>query len=905
MKRKIFKYSLWSLLTCLLWLLPVVDMLAQEKQTVKGTQISDGTVLTNTLNPLGFSILDLSSAERGFVLPRLSTEERSAIPLKDIKPGLMVFNTTIDCVEFFSATRQLWLSLCGDENEPAEVEITNAGCSGIVITGNYAEKVFLQPRANTINIQVNVSVAGSYQIEAEAFQMGTNKRNGYSFYASGVFPSAGIYNVVLKGSGTPEKGYPRNINGAPSVAGDDIRFVLNGVSSTCVASNFVNQVGLKYDFTINQSSQKIYKGNDITNREDLLTAELTNITSAGKVEVTGVLENGMKFKGSRYLTENEIVTKKASLKLVAEGKANIAMTTPMSFKSNSFVDFGKGEKETIIKHDIRVELVNIDALCNNPYYTFKVNGEWEMNKPFTNNHSIELPIRVTAPGKGIFKARTGDVVFTSDLVDLNFNAQTDNMSYVVLRPEKNTPNPKVYGQQKLIVTFESNSGRDYDISYPIEKVSKALNCPEYVVNIKGKAEVNFTGSKLYFTSHFISTSTSKNYFPPKFDVSVGVNKSRVKLVLNINITSAGEYDFTTQEINGIKFVAKGYTDKTGQQDIILDAEGKSLVDMPTQTYRLYMDGQTTALTAPVDFVYQSMKMYSIGGSGGQSWHPGGNKGASWDAGSSLVRALENFGWDGIVRIDKLEIIGLSNPQSNGSGLNNYRDMTNGTFANTLKEADLVFIGANDGSGFGKDLNSLQSLANYIKEKKGAVVYGEDGNNVNQMTTLIKLITNESVSATTKAGGSVENKSANRVVATTSEVTKLILGEAGQHFYKYGNVTLNNKLLGQGYNGRQLFTLDRLPQGFTTIAYLNNTSSNANTNVFSFVHNEYGFVGVGGAGFMGGYRSGSSSNTHPVQSTGFFTPRTTNYDGGDVYNAWFLLNLVHWSIDYAQEQKHNK
>jgi hypothetical protein len=898
MKRKIFKYSLWSLLACLLWLLPTVDMLAQQKQTVKGTQISDGTVLTNTLNPLDFSILDLSSAERGFVLPRLSTEERSAIPVKDIKPGLMVFNTTIDCVEFYSATRQLWLSLCGDENEPAEVEITNAGCTGIVITGNYAEKVFLQPRANTINIQVNVSVAGSYQIEAEAFQKGTNKRNGYSFYTSGVFPSAGIYNVVLKGSGTPEKGYPRNADGKPSVAGDEIRFVLNGVSSTCVASNFVNQVGLKYDFKIIQSSQKIYKGNDITGREDLLTAELTNITSAGKVEVTGVLENGMKFKGSRYLTENEIVTKKASLKLVAEGKADIAMTTPMSFKSNSFVDFGKGEKETIIKQDIRVELVNLDALCNNPYYTFRINGDWEMNKPFSSNHNIELPIKVTAPGKGIFKARTGDVVFTSDLVDLNFNAQTDNMVYVVLRPEKNTPNPKVYGKQKLIVTFESNSGRDYDISYPIEKVSKALDCPEYVVNIKGKAEVNFTGSKLYFTSHFISSSTQKFFFPPKFDVSVGVNKSRVKLVLNINITSAGEYDFTTQEINGIKFVAKGYTDKTGQQDIILDAEGKSLVDMPTQTYRLYMDGQTTALTAPVDFVYQSMKMYSIGNEG---WHPGGLTNG-WGGGPNLIRNKTNFGWDGIVRIDNLEILLVS-----GSGyvntdnhISDYRMAT--TFKTNLDKADIVVIGARSASGnIAKSSSQMSDLRDFVRNKKGALIYGE-GISTHMIDFMNSLGTGAG-SAINISG--TQHNQANRIVNSLSDNNKKILGENNTYFgAAYGGLPLSNKLIGGQGTGTE-FLLNGLSSGYEVIAYANGTTS-GNNNVFAFVHSSYGFVGVNSSTFMGGHYSATSagSNNYPTPSY-LGRPRNASFSGGDVYNAWFLLNLVHWSIDYAQEQKHNK
>jgi hypothetical protein len=895
-KRKIFKYRLQSLLICLLWLLPVVNIFAQQgQQTVKGTQISDGTVFTNTLNPLDFSILDLSSAERGFILPRLTTEERSAIPIGDIEPGLMVFNTTIDCVEFFSATRQLWLSLCGDENEPAEVEITNSGCQSIIISGNYAEKVFLQPRANTINLQVSVSVAGSYQIEAEAFQMGSTKSNGYSFYASGVFPSAGIYNVVLKGSGTPEKGYPRDANGLPLVAGDQIRFVLNGVKSTCMANNFVDQVGLKYDFTIKQSNQKIYKGDDITLREDLLTAELTNITSAGKVEVTALLENGIMFKGSRYLTENEIVTKKASLKLIAHGKASIAMTTPMNFKSNSFVDFGIGEKQKIVKQDVRVELVNIDGLCNNPYYGFKVNGDWEVNKPFTSNHSIELPIRVTAPGRGVFKIRTGDVVFSSNNVDLNFNTQSDNMMYVILRPETNTPSPKVIGQQKLIVTFESNSGADYDNIYPVEKVTKVLDCPEYVVNIKGKAEFNFSGSTLKFWSHFISKTNSKMYLPPKSDMSIGSNGIRSGLTLRINITTPGEYDFKTQEINGIKFVAKGIAEKTGIQDIVLKPEGKSISDMPTQTYILFMDGQATNLNAKVDFVYESMKIYSIGNEG---WHPGGLTNI-WGGGPNLIRSTANFGWDGIVRIDNLEILLVS-----GNGYVNTDNHISdnrmaATFKTNLDNADIVVIGARSALGnITKSSSQMSDLRDFVRNKKGALIYGEGISN--HMIDFMNSLGTGAGSATNVSGA--QHNQANRIVSYLSEKNKKILGESYTYFgAAYGGLPLSNKLIGGQGTGTE-FLLNGLPSSYEVLAYANGTTSGRN-NVFAFVHNNYGFVGVNSSTFMGGHNSATSSGSNNYPTASYLgRPRNASFSGGDVYNAWLLLNLMHWSIDYAQEQR---
>jgi hypothetical protein len=60
------------------------------------------------------AILDLNSASRGLLLPRLNTTQRNAII--NPKDGLFLFNTTTLCIEFWSNNQ--WNNLCANNNAP-------------------------------------------------------------------------------------------------------------------------------------------------------------------------------------------------------------------------------------------------------------------------------------------------------------------------------------------------------------------------------------------------------------------------------------------------------------------------------------------------------------------------------------------------------------------------------------------------------------------------------------------------------------------------------------------------------------------------------------------------------------------------------------------------------------------
>jgi hypothetical protein len=70
-----------------------------------------------------------------------------------------------------------------------------AACSGAVINGNYYAGTALNV-TNTVQLQVDVTVVGTYNISTTAV-------NGFKFSGSGSFSVTGIQTISLTGSGTP------------------------------------------------------------------------------------------------------------------------------------------------------------------------------------------------------------------------------------------------------------------------------------------------------------------------------------------------------------------------------------------------------------------------------------------------------------------------------------------------------------------------------------------------------------------------------------------------------------------------------------------------------------------------------------------------------------------------------
>lgn len=87
------------------------------------TTIVFSQVGIGTPDPHVSSVLDITSTDKGMLPPRLTTAQRDAIAV--LPAGLMIYNTTTNCLNFWNATQ--WVSTCGT---------TSPGNPEVVLPGN-------------------------------------------------------------------------------------------------------------------------------------------------------------------------------------------------------------------------------------------------------------------------------------------------------------------------------------------------------------------------------------------------------------------------------------------------------------------------------------------------------------------------------------------------------------------------------------------------------------------------------------------------------------------------------------------------------------------------------------------------------------------------------------------------
>lgn len=97
----------------------------------------------NTTDPDSTAILDISSGDRGILIPRMSTLQRSMITGPAL--GLQIFNTDINCLQFFNGNQ--WMNCCGTPEDP----VTQAMAGPDRMTTN-----------DTVHLQANSPGLGEY-----------------------------------------------------------------------------------------------------------------------------------------------------------------------------------------------------------------------------------------------------------------------------------------------------------------------------------------------------------------------------------------------------------------------------------------------------------------------------------------------------------------------------------------------------------------------------------------------------------------------------------------------------------------------------------------------------------------------------------------------------------------------
>lgn len=138
-----------------------------------------------TTSPNVSAALDIKSTTQGFLMPRMTELERNAI----VAPaaGLFIYNLDLNCFQFYNGTT--W-SKCLGEVPTNKLVCSSAISNGFSTVGN----PILATNSLTISVIVNA---------IDTYTFTTNVVNGYSFAASGIFPTLGLNIITLVGTGTP------------------------------------------------------------------------------------------------------------------------------------------------------------------------------------------------------------------------------------------------------------------------------------------------------------------------------------------------------------------------------------------------------------------------------------------------------------------------------------------------------------------------------------------------------------------------------------------------------------------------------------------------------------------------------------------------------------------------------
>ena len=147
-----------------------------------------------TTNPHASSILDLNSSNQGFLVPRLTTAQRDAIASP--ANGLMIYNTTISCFEFFNGIS--WQSLCNTTIEPS---ISSIPCSAPFTVSPLGNGVAGLPYNKTVTVPYLGGNGAAYSAGTPIASTGVT---GLTATLNAGSLAAGAGNFTFTVSGTPD-----------------------------------------------------------------------------------------------------------------------------------------------------------------------------------------------------------------------------------------------------------------------------------------------------------------------------------------------------------------------------------------------------------------------------------------------------------------------------------------------------------------------------------------------------------------------------------------------------------------------------------------------------------------------------------------------------------------------------
>ncbi|QBQ42053.1 hypothetical protein E2P86_13205 [Sphingobacterium psychroaquaticum] len=536
-------------LACCLLLQLTTVVWAQNKMT----KIKDGTIGGTSTEPFDGAILELESKAKGFLLPRMTTAERDAIPNARKINGLIIFNTTTNCINYWVEVTNNWLSLCGTP-PPAVMTIPN--CNNVKINGLLKEGVNLDA-SNYLEIPVSVSQPGTYDILAST-------DNGYYFSVSGTFPASGNYTLYLPGTGKPRRGYQ------PGEDGDKLKITMQGVVLTdCEPNLFVENAEVAYTLTCQSTSaQGLYMlGIPLTELNFISVA--VNITQVGDWSMWTPEVNGYSFKGEG--TFNSTGTQIVHLMGSGVPLSNDPTTDTFSVLTNSDASSGTTTCDVLI--NLQQVAYTID--CANAV----VKGTYKQDVPLTLDNTIEIEI---------------DVVKTGDITDIKATGPggiSFSSGPLALR---------ALGKQKVVLQGSGTPTGTNDIMLTVlgTPTGGSTSC-QVTVPVEAQP-VNYTTT--------CNSIQAIGAYAPNVDM-----KPSNQIKLDVIVSYPGAWTISTQTENGVTFSGSGTFATTGQQTVYLNATGKGTTD-GTFTYNITTNSATSSsCSVEIPFIYRKMNLLGYGG----------------------------------------------------------------------------------------------------------------------------------------------------------------------------------------------------------------------------------------------------------------------------------------------------
>ncbi len=405
-----------------------------QNNKVKGTRITESMTESEISSN---AILDLDSSDRGFMMPRMSTTQRDQLVAKltaDANEGLnttglVIYNTSNDCIEYWHGSSGKWRSLCGSL-PPAKFDFVD-GCGNIVPSSNmnvegaglpsWQQDRPLSSNIHTMAIRIYVSQAGTYSIHADS-------GNGYFFSAEGIFQAEGNYNVLLKGRGTPKVGYNQSGTGKK---GDKIVFTFNGETSKKCKEGIEFKIipaflklTLEKDATFTADGKYYVRSNAKESAANKLDIRF-QLEVPGHVKMTAInTELGLEFMGEKMYTGEDNLNQVLTLLPVA-GKSIPTKNTDNSYDLTLDVNVREldlsttinGAKATIVIEPTEVAIQHTTInFGTKPFYE---------NSVLDPSSEVIVPVKVVGSGNTKMTLTNAEgVQFVSGDVVLDLSSDT-------------------------------------------------------------------------------------------------------------------------------------------------------------------------------------------------------------------------------------------------------------------------------------------------------------------------------------------------------------------------------------------------------------------------------------------------------------------------------------------------